>query len=126
MPEHDTLTAALEHFDAIIPANIRQCWSALSNDGSVIGQFWRDQFVAVYGRRFYIGEPVNDPLADRPGFQKWREHLNIAWRRPGRNIRVIEVTRGSPNRFRPRDDIEMRLLALDQETGAFVAREEPA
>jgi hypothetical protein len=110
-----------------IQTKIRQIWSSKTVDcQSIIGLFWQDQFVKVpkYGsHRFYLGESVSDFGEDSVGFRKWREHLNLAWDN-NRRILIIEVERGMPNRFFANRDFVMKLIALDKETGAYLAREE--
>lgn len=124
----DTKEHALNVLKAHVPANTRQSWSSTTLDGNaVVGQFWTDQFVTVpqYGaHRFYIGEAVSDFGKDGPGFRQWRDRLNWAWEN-NRRLLVVEVAR-EPRKFVARPDIVMKLIALDQETGAYVAREEPA
>ena len=74
-----TLTAAYESLKAVVPPNIRTCWSSVLLDGSAImGQFWVDQFVVInaYGsQRYYIGDTVDnfgkDSIGSRSGGSIW-------------------------------------------------------
>lgn len=108
-----TLTAAYKSLKAVVPPNIRTCWSSVLLDGSAImGQFWVDQFVVInaYGsQRYYIGDTVDNFGKDSIGFKKWREHLDWAWRH-NRRILIIEVRRepgASPDKFLPKKDTVM-------------------
>jgi len=128
MAEPGTLTFAYQALGAVVPRNIRTCWSSRLLDGSaVVGQFWKHQFVTVpeYGNaRFYIGD---EPDAEtRDGFKEWKENLTWAWDNNRKNILIIEAVKISPNvnKFYPKPDTIMRLLAFNPETGAFIAREE--
>lgn len=127
MAELGTLTWALNVHNVVIPGNVRGIWSCMTKDGrAVVGTFWKDQFVTVpaYGsHRFYLGEALADFGKDSRGFKRWREHLNWAWEN-NRRILVIEVEKGVRNKFFANPDIVMKLIALDKETGAYVAREE--
>ena len=54
--------------------------------------------------------------------------MDWAWRH-NRRILIIEVRRepgASPDKFLPKKDTVMSLIAFDSNTGAFVAREEVA
>jgi hypothetical protein len=73
--------------------------------------------------RFYFGdEPFQET---RTGFREWKENLAWAWKH-NRKILIIEVVKLSPkeNSFWPNKDSVMRLLAFNEDTGAFLAREE--
>jgi hypothetical protein len=130
MAASGTLTAALEAHKAVIPKRLIGSWSSCTLDGeAVVGQFWADQFVSVYGHLFYIGQSVEDHerdgFKDGYGFKKWRRHLDWACD-TNRSILIIEAQRGSPHKYVGRKYAVMKLIALDRATGAFVAREEPA
>lgn len=132
MPSPGQLNYARARY-GIMPVRRPVGWSAMSEGEPkfIVGQFYTDIFVdiPIYGKkRFYIGLGVDD-FGDPPSFPRWREHLGWAWKHD-RRIRVIHVKRNAhsndPEKFIARVDLVMRLMALDQVTGAYVALEEPA
>lgn len=127
MPRVTTLTAAFEHFGTV-PRNPRWAWSAVSDDHRTVAvTLWEDE-IAADGSVDFFGHPDLEWWSPQLGNKDRIRNLMIARDNCGGRFRVVRVKARDVNE-RPRqiaerypdDDVIMRLVDLDEETGEFSA-----
>jgi hypothetical protein len=122
-----TLAAAFEHFGTF-PRNVRWAWSAVSPDLKTVAVTLWEDMVGDDGSVNVFGSPTLDQWQSRPGNRDRIRNLKIARDNCGGLFHVVWVKardihaepRQIADRY-PDDDIMMRLVNLDEETGEFSA-----
>lgn len=128
MPDTRTLTEAFA-FHGTRTHNIRQAWSAISDDGSTVAITIWNHDQAADGSIDYIGAADGKEWHDRWGNRERARHLQHALDHCGgqfRVVRVYEETSGRGNkRLRRRfadPDTVMQITRFDPSSGEFAAR----
>ena len=127
MPQSWTHTAAFAKF-GVTPRNVQWSWSA-RNEASqtVVVTLWQDRFERKNGKLIYA-RPGFDPTKRKsPGGSELME--NLAWARDhceGRFYVIIAKAKDTKAEPRSIDEcfpskMVMRVVKLDEETGAYVA-----
>lgn len=129
MAQNYTLKDCFEFFGTT-PRNKRTSTSARSDDGNtVVLQLWKDKLVYVQGQATYEDGGFDEEMwSDRAGFAERME--NLIWVRDHcegffKAIILTPETPNGPRRMRdcfPHAKLNMQLTDLDEETGAFHAR----
>lgn len=127
MARTTTLASAFEHFGTRA-RNPRWAWSAVSPDlKSVAVTLWEDQ-IAADGSVDFFGHPELERWRSQPGNRDRIRNLIIARDNCDGLFHVVvikardisEFPRRIKDRY-PDDDMIMRLVTLDEETGEFSA-----
>lgn len=127
MARTTTLAAAFQHFGTVA-RNPRWAWSAVSPDLKTVAiTLWEDE-VAADGSIDIFGSPTLHQWQSRPGNRDRIRNLKIARENCGGLFRVVWVRaqdihaepRHIADRY-PDDDILMKLVNLDEQTGEFSA-----
>ncbi|MDQ4054920.1 MAG: hypothetical protein M3237_19805 [Actinomycetota bacterium] len=127
MAKTTTLASAFAHFGTIA-RNPRWAWSAVSPDLKTVAvTLWEDQ-IAADGSVDFFGHPELERWQSQHGNRDRIRNLIIARDNCGGLFRVVvvkahdihEFPRQIEDRY-PDDDVIMRLVNLDEQTGEFSA-----